>query len=277
MPQGVSFFVCIFTFAKKIMAVFLFNEIIFGPVRSRRLGVSLGINLLPQESKFCNFDCIYCECGRTYKESTHTVKFPKRSEVKKELSNMLERMKTDNNPPDAITFAGNGEPTIHPEFAGIIDDTIEVRDAFFPNARIVVLSNATLIRKKSVFKALLKVDENIQKLDSAFDEKIKQLNNPAPGFTVEKLVNDLKLFKGKLVIQTMFLSGTHKGKSADNTSDAEVDAWLKLIKEVQPSKVMIYTVDRDTPSPNLKKASPEKLYEIADKVKAAGFKVHVSL
>jgi wyosine [tRNA(Phe)-imidazoG37] synthetase (radical SAM superfamily) len=259
------------------MPVFLFNEIIFGPVKSRRLGVSLGINLLPLDYKFCNFDCIYCECGRTFKDKFTGKKFHDRYEVKKRLEEVLIKMKNENQPPDVITFAGNGEPTTHPDFANIIDDTIEIRNKYFPNSRIAVLSNATLIQQKSIFDALNKIDDNILKLDSAFDETIKLLNNPPKNFSVNKLVSNLKKFKGNLKIQTMFLTGTYKEKPADNTSNTEIEAWIKLLKEIKPQQVMIYTIDRDTPSEGLKKVTPAKLYEIAEKVKNEGFDVHVSL
>ncbi len=259
------------------MAVFLFNKIIFGPVRSRRLGVSLGVNLLPLDYKFCNFDCIYCECGRTYKDKFKGMQFHKRKEVKQRLEEVLYQMKQNNNPPDVITFAGNGEPTTHPDFAEIIDDTIEIRNKYFPEARVAVLSNATMLNKKSVLDALNKVDDNILKLDSAFDSTIKFLNNPLPNFSASKLVENLKLFNGNLIIQTMFLTGTYKNKSADNTSNIEVLEWIKLLKEIKPKKIMIYTIDRDTPSKGLKKVAPEKLNEIANKVKDAGFEVQVSI
>jgi len=259
------------------MPVFLFDEIIFGPVKSRRLGVSLGINLLPLDYKYCNFDCIYCECGRTYKDKFKGKQFHNRSEVKKRLEEVLIKMKAENNPPDVITFAGNGEPTIHPDFKSIIDDTIDVRNNYFPEARIAVLSNATLIHKKSVFEALNKVDDNILKLDSAFEETVQFMNNPSANFSLKKLVDNLKTFKGNLIIQTMFLSGSYKGKSADNTSDSEISAWIELLKEIKPKQVMIYTVERDTPSENLKKVTPEKLYAIAEQVKQEGFDVQVSV
>ena len=259
------------------MPVFLFDEIIFGPVKSRRLGVSLGINLLPLDYKYCNFDCIYCECGRTYKDKFKTKRFHDRKDVKQKLDEVLSEMKQNNNPPDVITFAGNGEPTIHPDFESIINDTIELRNKHFPNARIAVLSNATLIQNKSVFSALNKVDDNILKLDSAFDETIKFLNNPPSNFTVKKLVENLKTFQGNLKIQTMFLAGTYQEKPVDNTSDKEINAWLKLLKEIKPKQVMIYTIERDTPSAGLKKVAPYKLHEIADKVRKEGFEVQVSV
>ncbi len=259
------------------MPVFLFDKIIFGPVKSRRLGVSLGINLLPLDYKYCNFDCIYCECGRTYKNKFKGKKFHDRTEVKQRLEEVLNKMKSENNPPDVITFAGNGEPTMHPDFEGIIDDTVELRNKYFPEAEIAVLSNSTLIRKKTVFKALNKVDENILKLDSANDATLKLINNPPAGFTVSKLTENLKLFNGKLTVQTMFITGTYNGKSVDNTSNKEVEEWINLLKEIKPEKVMIYTIERDTPSANIKKVIPDKLYTIADKAKKAGFKVQVSV
>ncbi len=259
------------------MPVFLFDEIIFGPVKSRRLGVSLGINLLPLDYKYCNFDCIYCECGRTFKDQFKTKRFHDRKDVKQKLEQVLSDMKQNNNPPDVITFAGNGEPSIHPEFEDIINDTIEVRNTYFPKARIAVLSNATLIQNKSVFRALNKVDDNILKLDSAFDETIRFMNNPPKNFTVKKLVENLKTFNGNLKIQTMFIAGSYKGKSADNTSEKEIDAWITLLHDIKPKQVMIYTIERDTPSEGLIKVAAEKLYKIAEKVKSEGFDVQVSV
>ena len=259
------------------MPVFLFDKIIFGPVQSRRLGVSLGINLLPTDYKFCNFDCIYCECGRTYKDKFRSKQFHLREEVKSELERVLKEMKVQKNPPDVITFAGNGEPTIHPDFEDIINDTIKIRDQYFKKARIAVLSNATMIHKKTVFNALNKVDENILKLDSAFDETIKLLNNPPGNFKVNELVENLKAFKGNLTVQTMFVTGIYNNIHIDNTTEKEITAWLKLINDIKPKQVMVYTIERDTPSPGLKKVSPEKLYEIAERVKSIGFNVQVSL
>jgi wyosine [tRNA(Phe)-imidazoG37] synthetase (radical SAM superfamily) len=259
------------------MAVFLFDEIIFGPVKSRRLGVSLGINLLPLDYKYCNFDCIYCECGRTYKNLYKGKKFHSREEVKTKLEQMLVIMKDNGNAPDVITFAGNGEPTTHPDFAKIIDDTVEIRNKYFPNAKIAVLSNATLIQNKKIFDALHKIESNILKLDSAFDKTIKLINNPPSNFSVAKLVANLKAFKGNLIIQTMFVTGTYNDIPVDNTTDEEVTAWLELIKEIKPRQVMVYTIDRDTPSPGLQKVTPQKLNEIAHRVKSIGFDVQVSV
>ena len=258
------------------MATFLFDKIIFGPVKSRRLGVSLGINLLPNDSKLCNFDCIYCECGRNASNKTEKNFFHTRSTVSFHLYNKLKEMKQNSEPLDVITYAGNGEPTMHPDFAEIIEDTINLRNQFFPKVRIAVLSNSTLIGKKKVFEALKKVDENILKIDSAFLETVKLLNNPPPNFKIEKVIEEMQSFKTELIVQTMFVKGSFEGKSLDNSTEKEVLAWIELIKKVNPSRVMIYTIARDTPSPNLIKVPLERLNEIAKLLEKEGIKAQVS-
>nr|WP_321353503.1 hypothetical protein [uncultured Draconibacterium sp.] len=258
------------------MATFLFDKIIFGPVKSRRLGVSLGINLLPTEAKVCSFDCIYCECGFTPGEYKEKVSFPSRADVRMRLEVKLHEMVADNELPDVITFAGNGEPTLHPEFAGIIDDTIALRDEITPDARIAVLSNATMIHRKSVFEALLKIKDNIQKLDSAFEETVKLLDCPKGNFNLSNIVEQLIAFDGKVIIQTMFVRGSYKGKTIDNTTEEEILAWIDLLKKIKPLQVMIYTIARDTPIDTLEKISLEDLNVIAERVREVGFDVQVS-
>lgn len=224
------------------MATFLFDKIIFGPVKSRRLGVSLGINLLPTDVKVCSFDCIYCECGWTPKKKLKKAVLPNRTEVREKLELKLNEMLAENLLPDVITFAGNGEPTLHPEFEGIIDDTIELRNKLTPNARIAVLSNATMLHKKSVINALLKVEDNIQKLDSAFEKTIRVLDCPNGKFNLENVVEQLVNLNGKVIIQTMFVKGSFKGTEIDNTTEEEVAAWIELLKKIKPAQVMIYTI-----------------------------------
>jgi wyosine [tRNA(Phe)-imidazoG37] synthetase (radical SAM superfamily) len=258
------------------MSTFLFDQIIFGPVNSRRLGVSLGVNLLPTDSKVCSFDCIYCECGWTPKKRAQKVVLPSRAQVKQNLEEKLTDMIRNNEWPDVITFAGNGEPTLHPEFEGIIDDTIELRNRLTPSARIAVLSNATMLHKPGVVRALLKVEDNIQKLDSAFEETIRKIDCPASNFRLEEVVENLKSFNGKVIIQTLFLKGKFKEEIIDNTTEKELTEWLKLITEIKPSQVMIYTIDRDTPAAGLKKVNLEDLEAIAERVRAIGFEVQVS-
>lgn len=256
------------------MATFLFDSIVFGPIRSRRLGTSLGINLLPVSSKVCSFDCIYCECGWT--EKKEKGRLPSRIEVKKHLEEKLADMLKKNDPLDVITFAGNGEPTLHPEFAGIIDDSIELRNKYFPGAKIAVLSNSTMLHKPQVTEALKRVDQNILKLDSAFDSTIQRINQPRVDFNAKELVENLKAFEGKLIIQTLFLRGAFDGKTIDNTTDAEVDGWLELVKAIKPQEVMVYTIARDTPAARLEKVSLKDLKAIAARVEALGIPVQVS-
>jgi wyosine [tRNA(Phe)-imidazoG37] synthetase (radical SAM superfamily) len=258
------------------MPTFLFDKIIFGPVKSRRLGVSLGINLLPTNVKVCSFDCIYCECGRNPVKYVEKAVLPSRAEVQQKLKEKLEEMVTENLLPDVITFAGNGEPTLHPDFAGIIEDTIELRNQLSPNARIAVLSNATMIHKKAVFQALLKVEDNIQKLDSAFEETVQLLDCPNKNFSLTKTVEQLTKFQGKVIIQTLFVRGSYKGQTVDNATEKEISAWIKLLEKIKPSQVMIYTIARDTPIDTLEKVSADDLNAIATQVKNAGFLVQVS-
>lgn len=256
------------------MATSLYNDIIFGPVQSRRLGLSLGVNLLPLTNKLCSFECIYCECGWT--KAGTTPRFNKREDVARLLEAKLIEMSSAGTPPDVITFAGNGEPTMHPEFEEIINDTLHIRDLHAPNAKVSVLSNATMIAHESVRRALLRVDNNILKLDSAFDETVRLIDNPRGKYSVSETVANMKLFNGQLTIQTMFLRGTYNGQSVDNTTDREVSAWLKLVKEIAPREVMVYSLDRDTPAPNLEKVTAEELNNIANQVRALRIKCSVA-
>lgn len=259
------------------MSTFLFDEIIFGPVKSRRLGVSLGINLLPVKRKICNFNCIYCECGWTEDTEKAVSKLPNREEVHNALKHKLTELKNKNHSPDVITYAGNGEPTLHPDFAGIIDDSIKLRDIYFPHAKIAVLSNATTISNPEIKKALLKVDMNILKLDSAIDSTIKLHNQPRTPIVAEELINLLAGFGGKVIIQTLFLRGTHDGKEIDNTTPSEINAWLKALEKIKPSEVMIYTISRDTPEgSSLMKVPLNELKSIAALVESIGIKAQVS-
>ena len=245
-------------------------------MKSRRLGVSLGVNLLPTDTKVCSFDCIYCECGWTPKKYEHKVELPSRKMVSQRMEEKLKEMIENHELPDVITFAGNGEPTLHPEFEGIIDDTIQLRDRLSPKARIAVLSNATMLHKASVVRALLKVDDNIQKLDSGIEATIRKIDCPSSNFKLPEVVAKLKSFDGKVIIQTLFLHGEFKGEIIDNTTEEELTEWLKLIAEIKPSQVMIYTIDRDTPASGLEKVKLDELNQIADCARKIGFEVQVS-
>ncbi|NQU35094.1 MAG: radical SAM protein [Bacteroidetes bacterium] len=257
------------------MSGFLFDELIFGPVHSRRLGVSLGINLLPIDNKYCNFNCIYCECGWTDRSKGVKIILPKRDNFKTKLETKLKELQGTVNEPDAITFAGNGEPTIHPKFAEIIDDTIEARNKYAPKAAISILSNASMLHKPSVTTALKKVDKNILKLDSAIESTYKAINQAQSGITLNKIIDGLLSFEGKLIIQTLFFRGEYDGKIVDNTTETEVDAWLDVIEKVKPEYVMLYPIDRGTPAKNLEKISESELNEIASRVEARGISAKV--
>ena len=255
----------------------LFDQVIFGPIRSRRLGISLGINLLPIDAKICSYNCIYCECGfnTTMRESP----IPSREIVRDMLEKKLKAMSEASEKLDVITFAGNGEPTLHARFAEIIDDTIELRNQYYPDAKISVLSNSTQINKPDVFNALLKIDNNILKFDSAFDRTYQLIDQPVgkdKSITIDWLIEHFKKFNGRLIIQTMFIRGEFKGEKFDNTCEEEVSAWLNALKEIKPQQVMIYTIDRETPVQNLEKISLNELNAIAEQAREKGFRVSVA-
>jgi wyosine [tRNA(Phe)-imidazoG37] synthetase (radical SAM superfamily) len=257
------------------MSTFLFDSIIFGPVWSRRLGESLGVNLLPANRKVCNFNCIYCECGLTPDESSFSG-FPSREEVKKLLDARLREMKSKNEYLNSITFAGNGEPTLHPDFADILSDTIGIRNAVFPEARITVLSNATRAGISGIFDALSRADLNILKLDSAIESTLVNINCPKGDFNLQRLIDSLLRFKGKLIIQTLFFRGRYMGNSIDNSTAEEVSAWLRVIESIRPECVMIYSLARDTPVKGLKRLDAAELTAIANRVEELGIEVQVT-
>lgn len=248
------------------MSTFLFDKTIFGPVVSRRLGVSLGINLLPNDSKLCSFDCIYCECGWNPENGKGPVVLPKREEVRSLLRQKLMEMAKESQMPDVITFAGNGEPTLHPDFDAIIEDTILIRNELAPESKIAVLSNSTMLHKTRVVEALKKVDDNILKLDSGILETILLLNKPVGKFDLHTLIHHLKKFEGAFILQTMFLKGSFNGVSFDNTTDREIEQWINLVKEIRPRLVMIYSIARDTPAENLTGITLQKLENIAERL-----------
>ena len=251
------------------MSTIIYPSPIFGPVHSRRLGISLGINLLPADGKVCSFDCIYCECGFN-EDHRPTLPLPKREEVAEKLEKKLQEMVAEGQLPDVLTFAGNGEPTCHPHFPEIIDDTIRLRNQYCPKAKVSVLSNSTMIHRQDVHDALMKVDNNILKLDTVDPIYINKVDHPNGTYDVNHIIERLKAFKGHVIIQTMFMRGECQGESVDNTSEAYVVPWLEVVKSIAPQQVMIYTIDRETPTQGLLKATHEQLDAIRDRVIAAG-------
>lgn len=251
------------------MSTIIYPSPIFGPVHSRRLGISLGINLLPADGKVCSFDCIYCECGFN-EDHRPTLPLPTREEVAEKLEQKLQTMVEEKQLPDVLTFAGNGEPTCHPHFADIIDDTIRLRDHYCPKAKVSVLSNSTMIHRKEVHDALMRVDNNILKLDTIDPIYINKVDHPNGTYDVDKIIERLKAFNGHVIIQTMFMRGECQGESVDNTGESYVAPWLEAVKDIKPQQVMIYTIDRETPTQGLLKATHEQLDMIRDRVINAG-------
>lgn len=248
------------------MQTVLFHSTIFGPIHSRRLGVSLGVNLMPDDGKICTFDCLYCEAGFNA-QGPGTTGFPSRESVAAGLEKKLQEMKAEGSPLDVITFSGNGEPTVHPEFAGVIDDTIRIRDKYYPDAKVSVLSNSTRINREDVLKALLKVDNNILKLDSAITDTIRQIDRPTlPHLTAEKIIGELEKFGDRCIIQTMLLRGEYEGKKIDNTTPEEIGALIEAYKRIGPKEIMIYSIDRQTPARELVKVPREELDKIAERI-----------
>ena len=257
------------------MSGFLFNEIIFGPLKSRRLGISLGINLLPTNHKVCNYNCVYCECGWNQELNAEDIKLPGRTEIKNALQDRLIQLKNENMPLDSITFAGNGEPTMHPEFAGIVRDTLALRDQYMPGVKVAVLSNASMIGDPKVFAALMKLDYNIQKLDAGFQGLFELINNPVLPINFSGMIRDLRKFNEKVIIQSLFLRGNYKGDIVDNTTETEVGEWLNHLSVIRPSMVMIYPISRATQIQNLEKIGTFELEIIAEKVRKLGIEAKV--
>lgn len=247
------------------MSTVIYPSPIFGPVHSRRLGISLGINLLPADGKVCSFDCIYCECGFN-KDHRPKLLMPTREEVAQKLEERLQQMVVEGQLPDVLTFAGNGEPTSHPHFPEIIADTIALRNRYCPKAKVSVLSNSTFIHNQRVHDALMLVDNNILKLDTVDPLYIEKVDRPAGHYSVERIIEHMKAFNGHIIIQSIFLHGP----GVSNTTDEYVQPWLETVKAIGPQEVMVYTIDRETPDPTLSKATHEELDSIRDRVIAAG-------
>lgn len=248
------------------MQTVLFHETIFGPIHSRRLGTSLGVNLSPTDGKVCSFDCLYCEAGFNA-QGPGTSGLPRREEVARLLEEKLRVMHSEGRTLDVITFSGNGEPTLHPDFPGILDDTVALRDKYFPDAKVSVLTNSTRADRPEVAAALMRADNNILKLDSAIGETLRRLDRPnSPGFTPQKVIADLEQFAGTGIIQTMMLRGSYDGEPIDNTTDEEVQALIEAYRRIRPCEIMLYSIDRRTPARELEKIPPEELQAIGRRI-----------
>ena len=246
------------------------EETVFGPILSRRLGSSLGINLLPEKGKICNFDCIYCECGWNRDGRNDTV-LPTAEKVRNDLERNLIGLQNTGTPVDSITFSGDGEPTINPEFPQIIDDTLRLRDQYYPQAKVSVLSNATRVHIPEVFNALRKVDNPIMKIDAPTNELIAKINNPAPGYDVARVIEALKQFCGDFVLQTCML----RSPDFDSSSPEVVLPMMDIVRLLKPREWMVYTIDRPTPMQGLQKFSPQEMKALVQPVIDEGFKVQI--
>ena len=265
----------------------LFGEIAYGPIHSRRLGVSLGMEIMPLTHKLCTFNCVYCECG--WNEPADHPKLPTREEVREALEAKLKSLCSvseqsersvlcqQSGPIDVITFSGNGEPTLHPDFAGIIEDTCALRDRYCPAAKVSVLSNSTQLGRADVVEALKECDNRILKLDAGTDTMMRRIDLPVnKELTVSRIMEWLAQFDGDFTLQTCFLRGEHAGEVIDNTTEEELAAWYKAVETLKPKQVMIYVIDRKTPEERLEKISREEMERIAAPLRANGFEVTVS-
>ena len=246
------------------------EETVFGPIHSRRLGRSLGINLLPTKGKICNFDCIYCECGWNRDGRADTV-LPTAAKVRSDLENKLVELMLEGTPIDSITFSGDGEPTLNPEFPRIIEDTLFLRDAYYPGAKVSVLSNATRVHVPAVFDALRKVDNPILKIDAPTDALVARINQPAPGYSLSRVVEALEKFEGNFILQTMFL----KSNDFDSSSPEVLEGWMALVRQLRPREVMVYTIDRPTPQQGLAAFTVDQMHALVKPLIDEGFKIDI--
>lgn len=246
------------------------EETVFGPIHSRRLGSSLGINLLPQKGKICNFDCIYCECGWN-RDGLQDKTLPSAADVRNALEDKLRSLRAEGVGIDSITFSGDGEPTLNPEFPQIIDDTLALRGRYYPEAAVSVLSNATRAHIPEVFKALRKVDNPIMKIDAPTVELAARINNPAPGYDPLKVAAALRGFGGDFVLQTMFL----KSSDFDSSSPEVLDGWMQIVRDLRPREIMVYTIARPTPQQGLEKFSEEQMRQLVKPLLDEGFNISI--
>lgn len=248
------------------------EETVFGPIFSRRLGTSLGINLLPEKGKICNFDCIYCECGWN-KDGRNDTVLPSAEKVKNDLERMLLKLQREGTKIDSITFSGDGEPTLNPEFPAIIKNTLALRDRLAPEAKVSVLSNATRVHLPEIFQALTLVDNPIMKIDAPTNELIERINHPAPGYDVARVVEALKQFNGNFVLQTCMLRS--KEYDFDSSRPEVLDGWKQIVRELHPRQIMVYTIDRPTPAQGLEMFTPEEMTRLVQPLIDEGYNIQV--
>ncbi len=251
------------------MLLSLKKGIIYGPINSRRLGRSLGLNILPSGRKLCPFNCVYCQYGWTKFHTTRPgpeLKLPSAKEVKDALREALAAMSVL---PAYITFSGNGEPTLHPDFGEIVEEVKAVRDEFAAGAKTAVLSNSALVFEEPVRKALSRLDLRIMKLDCGSADVFKRYNQPCRGVSLEAISDGLAGLDD-VIIQALFCSGQSGNMDSEN-----IEAWIERLKKIQPALVQLYTADRSYPGNHLKPATDGELNMIKELVEQAGISIHI--
>lgn len=248
-----------------------FDDIVFGPIKSRRLGSSLGVNLLPSKGKLCNFDCIYCECGWNKDGEQGRTPLPSFDDIKAALSERIEALSKEGSEVDSITFSGNGEPTIHPDFPAIVDVVLELRDRYYPEAKVSVLSNATMLGKEKVREALKRIDNPILKIDASDDRLIAMINKPAGHYRLEDVIGWMKEFDGDFILQTMFL----RSSEFDLSEPAQLGRWMDVVRYLKPREVMVYTIDRETPDKSLGKYTVDEMRAFVAPLIDEGYKIQI--
>lgn len=246
------------------------EDTVFGPIKSRRLGWSLGINLLPEKGKICNFDCIYCECGWNSDGREDTL-LPSASKVRRALEDKLADILLKGTRVDSITFSGDGEPTLNPDFPKIIEDTVNLRDIYVPNAKVSVLTNASRLSEPGITEALKKVDNPILKLDAARDEWTAVINRSLPSYHVKDVIEGMKAFEGNFILQTMFL----KSADFDSLEPTVFSEWCEVVRILKPRLIMAYTIARPTPQSGLQPYSVSEMEAALDPLKAEGYKFQI--
>lgn len=247
-----------------------FDDIVFGPIISRRLGSSLGVNILPSKGKLCNFDCVYCECGWN-KDGVADRRFPTYEEILSAFEEKMSSLSAEGTRVDSITFSGNGEPTMHPDFPKIVDAVLECRDRFFPHAKVSVLSNAFLVARPSVAEALKRVDNPILKIDASSDELVRLINKPVGSYHLDDIVHALRGFEGNFILQTMFL----RSPDFDTATEEALQKWMDIVRDLRPREIMVYTIDRETPDKSLGKYTVEEMTAFVQPLLDEGYKIQI--
>ncbi len=250
----------------------LFNEIVVGPIHSRRLGCSLGVNVLPTQKKYCSFNCVYCECGWNEIDTRIKVPFNDRLVIKNELEKYCKNTdKKELAKIDSITFSGNGEPTLHPEILQIVQDVISLRNIYIPQSKVTILTNSTQLSREDVSKALHLIDNPLLKIDAGTEKMYKLISQPV-NCSFEEIKLNILNFGPNCIIQTMLLRGELDGQTIDNLSEEEFSNYLDFIKKVNPKQVMFYSLDRIPPAKHLIKVDKAEMEKYADKLRALNIK-----